>query len=297
MARTRDIVIGIVIASCFLLFVIFTAIALLGVYAEDSDLFAFGERIAVVDIFGSITSSEEIVRQIKKYGDDKSVAAILLHINSPGGIVAPSQEIFDEVIRVRVQEEKLVVVSMSSVAASGAYYISCAADQIVANPGTITGSIGVILEYPVVGELMSKLGMRFETIKSGEIKDVGSPWREPTDKDRRMLQSAIDDTYDQFVDAVAEGRNLTKEEVLEVADGSIFTGRQALDLGLVDRMGGFEEAIRITAGLAGIKGKPKVVKERPRRGATIFDLLGGGLFGILDGTEPNLGPELKYLYR
>ncbi len=297
MARTRDIIIGIVIGCCFLLFLLITAVALLGVYGEDSDLLAFGDKIAVVEVFGTITSSEEIVRQIKKYGDDNSVSAILLHMNSPGGIVAPSQEIYDEVMRVRMNEEKPVVVSMSSVAASGAYYISCAADQIVANPGTITGSIGVILEYPVVGELMTELGIKFEVVKSGEIKDVGSPWREPTDKDRRMLQSAIDDTYNQFVDAVAEGRNLTREQVLEVADGSIFTGRQALDLGLVDRLGSFEESIRITADLAGIDGEPRVIKEHQRRRLTIFDLLGGDLLGMFDIIEPSLGPELKYLYK
>jgi protease-4 len=238
-----------------------------------------------------------VVRQLKKYGDDNSVAAILIHVNSPGGVVAATQEMYDEIMRIRLEEDKPVVVSMSSVAASGGYYIACAADQVVANPGTLTGSIGVILEYPIVGELLEKLGIEFETIKSGEVKDVGSPWREPSERDRRMLQAAIDDTYEQFVQVVMEGRNLTREDVLAVADGSIFTGRQALDLGLVDRLGSFEDAVRITGELAGIDGEPGTVKERPRRGVSVFDLLEGRLSGVFDVSELNLGPELKYLYK
>jgi protease-4 len=297
MARRRDIVIGIIIASCFLLFLCITVIAFFTMYDEDASFLAFGDRIAIIDIFGTIVSSEDVVRQIVKYGDDNSVAAILIHVNSPGGGVAATQEIYDEIMRVRLEEEKPVVVSMSSVAASGGFYLACAADQIIANPGTLTGSIGVILEYPVMGELMSKLGIKFETIKSGEIKDVGSPWREPTESDRKMLQAAIDDTYEQFVEVVMEGRNLTREEVIEIADGSIFTGRQALDLGLVDGLASFEEAIRMTGEIAGIEGKPNTIKEKPRRKGTIFDLLQGKLPGIFESSVPSLGPELMYLYK
>ena len=266
-------------------------------YDDDASIFVFGDQIAIVDIYGPIISSENVVRQIVKYGDDNSVAAILIHVNSPGGGVAATQEIYDEIMRVRLEEDKQVVVSMSSVAASGGFYLACAADQVIANPGTLTGSIGVILEYPVMGELLSKLGVKFETIKSGDIKDVGSPWREPTEKDRKMLQAAIDDTYEQFVEVVMEGRNLTREEVLEVADGSIFTGRQALDLGLVDGLASFEEAIRITGEMAGIEGDPNTIKERPRRKLTIFDLLQGELPGIFESSVPSLGPELMYLYK
>lgn len=297
MARTRDIVIGVVIATCFLLFVIIAFIGFMGVYSDDGDFLAFGDKIAIVDVNGPIYSSTDIVRQIKKYGEDNSVVAILLHINSPGGVVAPTQEIYDEIMRVRMEDEKLVVASMASMAASGGYYIACAADQIVANPGTLVGSVGVILEYPVVGDLLNKLGIRYETIKSGEIKDVGSPWREPTDRDREMLQAAIDDTYDQFVEAIMEGRNMTREEVLEFADGSIFTGRQGLDLGMVDRLGSYEEAIRITAALAGVEGDPNTVKEKVRREVTIFDLLEGSFMGMFEPGHPNLGPELKYLFK
>ena len=297
MARTRDIVIGLIIGFCFLIFVAITVVGFLGMYDHDEGILSFGDRVAVIDIFGTITSSSETVRQLKKYGDDNSVVAILLHVNSPGGGVAVTQEIYDEIIRVRMEDEKPVVVSMSSVAASGGYYLSCAADEIVANPGTLTGSIGVILEYAIMEKLMDKIGVRFETIKSGEVKDVGSPWRQPTEKDRKMLQAAIDDTYGQFVETVMEGRNLTREEVLAVADGSVFTGRQALELGLVDKLGSFEDAIRITAELAGIEGEPKTVKERPRRKMTILDLLSGNLRKFYQESGLSLGPELKYLYR
>jgi len=231
------------------------------------------------------------------YGEDESVAAILLHVDSPGGGVAVTQEIYEEIMRVRMEDEKLVVVSMTTVGASGAYYLACAADRVVANPGTLVGSIGVIMQYPVLGELLDKIGVDYETIKTGEVKDVGSPWREPTDRDREMLQSAIDDVYQQFVEAVMEGRNLTYDEVISMADGSIFTGRQALDLGLVDELGSFEEAIRLTGELAGIEGEPNTVQERPRRRVTIWDLLDGTLEDAIDAVYPNSGPELKYLYR
>lgn len=269
----------------------------LGTYSDGGGMFAFGERIAIVEIFGPIYESEDVVRQIKKYGEDGSVSAIILHINSPGGVVAPTQEIYDEILRVRNEDGKLVVASLSSVAASGGYYIACAADQIVANPGTLVGSIGVIIQYPVVEGLLDKIGMEYETIKTGAVKDAGSPFREPTERDREMLKNALDDTHDQFVGAVAEGRNLSREEVEEIADGSIFTGRQGLDLGLVDRIGSFQETIRITADLAGIEGEPATVKEEPRSGLTIFDLLSGSIGEIIQRGYTNSGPELKYLYR
>ncbi|MBU1318543.1 MAG: signal peptide peptidase SppA [candidate division Zixibacteria bacterium] len=297
MARKRDIAIGVIIAVCFLFFVGIMLVSFMEMYGGDSDLFAFEDRIAIVDVVGAITSSDEVVRQIKKYGDDGSIAAILIHVDSPGGGVAVTQEIYDELMRVRIEKEKLIVVSMSSVGASGGYYLSCAADQIIANPGTLTGSIGVILDYMILEGLADKVGISHETIKSGDVKDVGSPWRQPTEKDRQMLQAAIDDTYEQFVEVVMEGRNLTREEVLEIADGSIFTGRQALDLGLVDRLGSYEEAIRITAELVGIEGEPSTIKERPRRRATLWDVLQGTVLGFVEERVLAPGPELKYLFR
>jgi protease-4 len=297
MARTRDVVVGVIIAFFFFAFIGLMAIGMLEMYSGDSGLLAFGDRIAIVDVFGTLVSSDDIVRQIKKYGDDNSVAAILLHVDSPGGGVAVTQEIYDEIVRVRMEKDKPVIVSMTTVGASGGYYLSCAADYIVANPGTLIGSIGVIVQYPVIDELLDKVGVDYETVKTGEVKDFGSPFREPTDRDRRMMQAAIDDVYEQFVQAVMEGRNLTREEVLELADGSVFTGRQALNLGLVDELGSFQEAIRITARMVEIEGEPKTVKERPSRRLTIWDFLGGSLAKAMDAVYPSLGPELKYLYR
>jgi len=272
-------------------------IVVVGTYFDGGGAFAFGDRIAIVEIFGPIYDSENVVRQIKKYGDDGSVAAILLHVNSPGGAVAPTQEIYDEILRVRMEEEKPVIASFSSMAASGGYYLSCATDRIIANPGTLIGSIGVIIQYPIFEGLMDKIGVGHETIKTGDLKDTGSPYRQPTDEDREMLKHAIDDTYGQFVEVVIEGRNLTREEVLKIADGSIFTGRQGLDLGLVDQMGSFEEAIRITAELAGLEGEPHTIVEKPKTGLTIFDLLSGAVSDVIAPDRLNMGPELKYLYR
>jgi len=298
MARKRDIAIGVIIAFCFLLFGSIFVVTMFDMYSgEGASMFAFGDRIAIIDVYGMLSSSADIVRQIQEYGDDNSVVAILLHVDSPGGGVAVSQEIYDEISRVRIEEGKLVVTSASSVIASGAYYIACASDMIITNPGTLVGSIGVILQYPVVDELIDKIGIDFETIKSGDVKDVGSPYREATDEDREMLQAAIDDSYEQFIEVIMEGRDLTREEVIEVADGAVFTGRQGMDLGLVDRIASFEEAIRITAELAGIDGKPRTVKERPRKDVTLFDLFKTDLSGLLDGRLPFPGPQLQYLYR
>lgn len=297
MARKRDIVIGVVIAVCFLFFIGIMFVSFMEMYGGETDIFAFGNRIAIVDVFGPIYSSKDIVRQIKKYGDDGSVAALLIHVDSPGGGVAVTQEIYDELMRVKIEKEKLVVVSMTTVGASGGYYLSCAADQIIANPGTLTGSIGVILNYVTWEDLADKIGIKNEAIKSGAVKDAGSPWRQPTERDRQMLQSAIDDTYDQFVEVVMEGRNLTKEDVLQIADGSIFTGRQALDLGLVDKLGSFEEAIRMTAELAGIEGEPTTVQERPKRPLSIWDLLTGNFLDLIGERVLSPGPELQYLMR
>jgi protease-4 len=224
------------------------------------------------------------------------VKGILVRINSPGGIVAPSQEIYDEVVRIRDEWEKPVVVSMGTVSASGGYYIACGGDYIFANPGTLTGSIGVILQYPVVKDLMDKVGVQFKTIKSGQIKDVGSPYKWPSEEDSIMLQAAIDDSYEQFVDVIVRERSLGHEEVLKMADGSIFTGRQAFRLGLVDSLGGMEDAISYLAELAGFRGEPRRLYPKEKKEVTLFDLLGSLAGEYLDPAEAG-GPELMYLYR
>ncbi len=222
-----------------------------------SSRFVYGDKVGYLTIAGAITTSEKIVEQIVDFKEDSSVKAIVLRINSPGGSVSPSQEIYDEVKAAAAL--KPVVVSMGSVAASGGYYIAVPAQRILANPGTITGSIGVIMQFTNVEELLGKVGLKSQVVKSGLHKDIGSPMRPMSSADREILQSLIDDVYAQFVQAVAESRQMDPDKVRQLADGRIFTGRQALEAGLVDELGGYQDAIRVAAELAGIEGKPKVV--------------------------------------
>ncbi|MCK5011952.1 MAG: signal peptide peptidase SppA, partial [Deltaproteobacteria bacterium] len=197
------------------------------------DQYAFefgGDRVGIVKIEGTIVESEPIIDKIIKFRKSKRVKAIVLRINSPGGMVAPSQEIYQEIKK--ACKEKKVIVSMESVAASGGYYIACTADKIVANPGTLVGSIGVILQIENIEELLNKIGLRRKVVKSGKYKDIGSITRPMTEEEEATLQVFSDDIYNQFVDAVAEGRSMKREEVLKIADGRIFTGAQAIELGL-----------------------------------------------------------------
>lgn len=243
------------LGAIFLLFLIF--LLLLSRCSGDFHGLPVGERIGVVEINGMLSGSDPVVRQLVSFKKDDSIKAVILRVDSPGGAVAPSQEIHDEVIRVAAK--KPVVVSMASVAASGGYYVSIPAHRIVANPGTITGSIGVIMQFTNLEELYGKLGLKSLVVKSGEHKDIASPFRPMTSEDRKILQGVIDDVYDQFVSAVAEGRNLSVEKVRNLADGRIFTGRQAKEIGLVDELGGMQDAVGIAKDLAGISGEPKLV--------------------------------------
>ncbi len=221
------------------------------------------DKLALVRIEGVITESEDIVRQIKKYREDSSIKGIVLRIDSPGGAVGPSQEIYREVLK--TTEGKKVVASMGGLAASGGYYIACAANRIFANPGTITGSIGVIMAFSNFEELMKKLGLKTTVIKSGKFKDVGSPVRELTEEERKILQNVSDDIHGQFIEAVAKGRNLKMESVKELADGRIFSGRQAKESGLIDELGTLEDAISYATKMVGIKEKAKIVQERKEK--------------------------------
>jgi len=222
------------------------------------------EKIALVKIEGMLITSDSIVDEINNYADDSSVKAILIRIDSPGGGVVASQEIFNAVLNAKKRGKKKVVISMGSVAASGGYYIAAAGDRIVANPGTLTGSIGVKMEFANLEKLLEKIGVRGMVVKAGEYKDMGSPFREMTEPEKRLLQAVIDDVHSQFIEAVAKGRNLPEADVKAIADGRIFTGRQALNLKLVDQLGDLDDSILVTAELAGIKGKPKVVKKEKK---------------------------------
>lgn len=292
--KKKPILIGIfligALAGVFFLLSLFIA-STLGL----SGKMAKSDKIAIINIESIITQSRNTVRQIKKYGDDKSIKAIVLRIDSPGGGVAPSQEIYSEILKVRKNSNKIVVTSMGNIAASGGYYIACASDKIVANPGTLTGSIGVIMTFSNIEELMKKIGLKTEVIKSGEFKDIGSPMREFTEKERKLLQGVIDDVYDQFVTVVADGRSLDVQKVKELSDGRIFTGRQALEIGLVDKLGSLEEAIKLAAELVGIEGKPKIVSEKKERNL-LFKLLENKVLSYLPNQLHTIH-GLQYLWQ
>ncbi len=265
---------------------------LINLIFPDLDL-SWEDRIALIRVEGVILDAQPTVGELKKFGDSPSVKAIVLRIDSPGGGVVPSQEIYDAVKRVRNKSNKAVVASMGTVAASGGYYIACATDRIIANPGTLTGSIGVIMEMANVEGLLKKIGVEGVVIKSGRFKDIGSPLRKMSDEDRRLLQAVMDDVHQQFIQAVAEGRSLDVAEVQSLADGRIFTGRQAKEAKLVDELGDLDDAIRLAADLAGIEGEPRVVE--PRRRFSIRELLESRLFGGLPKIDLQTGVSLKYL--
>jgi len=231
--------------------------------------FAFGDKIAVVEIRGVITQSSGVIEELQQFEEDEGVKAIILRIDSPGGGVGPSQEIHREVIKIK--SKKRVITSMGSVAASGGYYIACASDLIVANPGTITGSIGVLMEFTSFEELLKKIGIKGVVVKSGEHKDIGSPFREMTPEEKRILQSVIDNVHQQFIQAVAEGRKLDRDKVAQVADGRILTGEQAKQLGLIDQIGNLQDAIATAAKMVGIEGKPVILY--PKRKFSLLQLL------------------------
>jgi protease-4 len=218
------------------------------------------ERVALVKIEGVLITSDDTIAEIREYADDTSVKAIVIRIDSPGGGVVASQEIYNAVLSARKAGKK-VVISMGSVAASGGYYVAAAGDRIVANPGTLTGSIGVKMEFANLEKLLEKIGIKGMVVKAGEYKDMGSPFREMSPEEHRLLQSVIDDVHSQFIEAVAKGRSLPETDVRPIADGRIFTGRQALELKLVDQLGDLEDSIQAAAELAGIKGKPKVIRK------------------------------------
>ncbi|MCK5186247.1 MAG: signal peptide peptidase SppA [Deltaproteobacteria bacterium] len=263
------------ILTAFLILIGICAVFFLMVFGlshfGDQYTYGFGgDRIGVVKIEGTIVDSEPIIEKIIKFRKSKNIKAIILRINSPGGMVAPSQEIYQEVKK--ACREKKVVVSMESIAASGGYYIACTADKIVANPGTLVGSIGVILQIENIEELLSKIGLKREIVKSGKYKDIGSMTRPMTEEEEAILQGFSDNIYYQFVDAVAEGRDMKREEVLKLADGRIFTGEQAIKLGLIDRLGNLQDTISMTGEMVGIEGEPKVVYPKKKR-PSVFDFI------------------------
>lgn len=238
--------------------------------ASGSRAFSLNDKIGVVSVEGVITDSQEIVENLEEFGKDDSIIAVVLRIDSPGGGVAASQEIYDAVTELK--KEKKVVASMGSVAASGGLLIACAADKIVANPGTITGSISAIMQFANFEELFKKVGVKSSVIKSGQYKDIGSPLREMTPEERIIIQELVDDIYNQFVNVIVENRKLTREQVIAIADGRVFTGRRAVELGLVDELGNLSSAAQLAGKISGKSGKQDLVypiKKHP----TVFDYM------------------------
>jgi len=249
----------------FLVLILFALIGILSLASEWIPEQRAQNRIGVIDVTGIISGSQHIVNQVKKFRQDKRIRGIVLRIDSPGGSVGPSQEIYDEVLKTR-ESGKTIYASMGAMAASGGYYIASAAEKIFANPGTLTGSIGVIMAFTNAKGLMEKIGLQPKIIKAGKYKDIGSPARDMTKKERNLLQSVVDDVHQQFIEAIASERGISIEEVTTIADGRIFTGRQAHALNLVDELGGLQATIDQLSDKVGIIGGPKIVNEKPRLG-------------------------------
>lgn len=277
--------------ACFVATLVLLALVIISlvmtVFRKNMPL---GSKVAIVRLEGPITGSKKIIDEITKYAKDSSVKAIVLRINSPGGAVAPSQEIYEAVKKTAAR--KKVVVSMGAIAASGGYYIASAATRIIADPGTLTGSIGVIMEIPNVEGLMNKIGLKTIIIKSGKNKDMGTPFRAMKPEEREILQDVMDNVHDQFIRAVAKGRKMKVNDVRKLADGRIFTGEQALKNGLVDQLGTLDDAINTAARLAGIPGEPQVVEKTDK--FSFFDILSGKFPKELSDVLPTA--QIKYLY-
>jgi protease-4 len=260
--------------------VVIISVAALFFLGKRDSAFEFGEKVGVVEIKGVIADPKPVILQLKRFRKDENVKAIVLRIDSPGGGVGPSQEIYAEVKK--TTRVKKVVTSMGAIAASGGYYVGAAADHIIANPGTITGSIGVIMEFANAEELFKRIGVSAVIIKSGDYKDTGSPLRKMTPEERRLLEGFVGNVHQQFVTAVAEGRKMSEETVRTIADGRIFSGQQAQKLGLLDSLGNMEDAIALAAELGGIKGEPSVVYGEKKRFSVLEFILGSKLAGALD---------------
>jgi len=249
---------------------LFLAVVSAMLRAPESGGLVFGPRVAVVELEGIILDVDDIVRDLKSHRDNPLVRAVVVRINSPGGVVGPTQELYRSLQRLR-EAGKPVVASLGAVAASGGYYVAVGADSIYANPGTLTGSIGVIMQMANLESLMKKVGVDYVVVKSGQFKDIGNISRPMTPEERRTLQTLLDDVHRQFIDAVAEGRKLDRARVVQFADGRVFSGAQAKSLAMVDELGGFEEAVDRAAKLAGLEVPPRVIL--PRRRFSVMDLL------------------------
>ena len=241
-----------------------------GSHSSKSKGFSLSDKIGVVSLDGPIYDSIKITEQLDEFGKDDSIIAVVLRVDSPGGGVAASQEIYDAVLELK--KKKKVVASMGSIAASGGLLVACGADKIVANPGTITGSISAIMQFANFEGLLKKIGLKSSVVKSGKFKDIGSPLRDMTPEEKKIIQDLVDDIYNQFVDVVARERKLSRAKVVQIADGRVFSGRKAKEYGLVDYLGDMSFAAKLASKLAGKDGKYDLVYPVKKR-ASIFDYL------------------------
>jgi protease-4 len=263
--------------------------------SNEAGFTGFGDRIGVVDLDGVILSPQPVVGQLKKFADDSSIKAIILHVNSPGGGVAASEEIYREVKRIREEKKKRIVVSIETVGASGAFYIASASDKIYADQGSIVGSIGVIAQWVNYGDLLKWAKLKDVVIKTGEFKDTGNPARDLTPAEQVYMQSLIDNMFGQFVKAVADGRSMKFDDVKSIANGKVWTGEQAKSMKLIDEVGDFEAVVKDTAKAVNISGEPTLVRpERDRK--TLLDLMTGDLSQWIPGREKMLEQQVGFYY-
>lgn len=280
--RKHPVIVGVLILLVFgaVLYLFFYKA---GLSSGKRGSFSLRDKIGVVSVEGIISDSMEITEQLDEFGKDDSIVAVVLRVDSPGGGVAASQEIYNAVIELK--KTKKVVVSMGSVAASGGLLVACAADKIVANPGTITGSISAIMQFANFEELLKKVGVKSSVVKSGEYKDIGSPLREMTPAEKVIIQDLVDDIYNQFIDVIVRDRKLSREKVKEISDGRVFSGRKAKELGLVDYLGDMATAAKLAGKLAGKEGKYDLVYPSQKR-ISVFDFL-------VDGATSKISSSLK----
>jgi protease IV len=262
---------------------------------SESSFSSFGDRIGVVDLEGVILSPQPVVDELKKFGDDSSIKAIIIHVNSPGGGVAASEEIYREVKRVKEEKKKKVVVSIETVGASGAYYVASGASKVYADQGSIVGSIGVIAEWVNYGDLLKWAKLKNIVFKTGEFKDTGNPARDLTPAEQEYMQSLIDNMFGQFVQAVADGRGMKVEAVKAIANGKVWTGQEALSMKLIDSVGDFQTVVKDTAKSVGISGEPTIVHpEKDRK--TLLDLMTGDISQYLPDTTKLLEQHVGFYY-
>src|SRR5580658_3000887 len=297
-ARSRTLLWVLIGGGAFFLFVLAVfALVYLTLHAggADAGISGFGDKIGVVDLDGVILSPQPVVGQLKKFADDSSIKAIIIHVNSPGGGVAASEEIYREVKRIRSEKKKKIVVSIETVGASGAYYVASASDKIYADSGSIVGSIGVIAEWMNYGDLLKWAKLKNVVIKTGEFKDTGNPARDLTPNEQAYMQALIDNMFGQFVKAVADGRGMKYDDVKAIANGKVWTGQQALEMKLIDNVGDFEAVVADTAKSVGIKGEPTLVHPEQNR-RTLMDLLLGDVSQYIPTREKMFEQQVGFYY-